>query len=135
MIEMKYSNRNDKGEYVIGVQRVVKLGIVAYITPSDAYAGIEPGYVKVVDIVTSEEYLAAPHRFPDMTQELNIAVTGVDTDEILDRDTLSTDERAIYDDIMSRPWVVYRYLNNKNMGNTRFYLSIGQFILHASNIQ
>ena len=42
------------------------------------YAGIEFGRVEVKDIITGEEYLAAPHRFEGITQHIAVTVTGTD---------------------------------------------------------
>lgn len=135
MSKVTLNNQCIPGEsYNVTIERTICLGTKAFITPSMGYAGIEPGYVKVVDIITPEQYLASPHRFPVMTQELNTLVTGTDNDKVLDRDILSEDERAVYDDVMSRPWIAHQYTNNTDMGGLVFYFSIEQFIEHTSNL-
>lgn len=115
-----------KNKYTVTVERTIELGSKFNISPSFGYAGVDPGAVVVVDIITPEDYKANPHRFPDITEFRNTSLCSNDDEEGKE------EIEKVYGDTT---WVVYKYkYNNKKGWAYTYCFPIEEFITHISDI-
>lgn len=95
----------------VTITRVIKIGGIYKINPSEAYLGVDSGNVKVVGIVPFE--LDKSHQYVSHIHTENI-IRDIDEYARVQLDTLGGPGNAEYEGelerLSSQPWIVYEYV-------------------------